>query len=139
MNDNLVAITTNWIYYTYCLIRATGKETEMIVDYSVIGKRIQMIRKQKRLSRLHLASKVGISSGHLGNIESGSKCPSVEILIHIAFSLGVSVDELLMDLDLPRKENAEMARLLEDISPGEKRLLEQLIAAMKPVVRKLNL
>ena len=103
----------------------------MIVDYSVIGKRIQMIRKQKRLSRLH--------SGHLGNIESGSKCPSVEILIHIAFSLGVSVDELLMDLDLPRKENAEMARLLEDISPGEKRLLEQLIAAMKPVVRKLNL
>lgn len=111
----------------------------MIVDYSVIGKRIRRIRKQKHLSRLQLSSMVGISSGHLGHIETGSKSPSVEILINIAFSLGVSVDELLADLNLPKRESPEMLELLQNSSPGEQILLAELIAAIKPVLHKLDL
>lgn len=111
----------------------------MIVDYSVIGKRIQGIRKQKHLSRLQLSSRVGISPGHLGHIETGSKSPSVEILINIAFSLDVSVDELLVDLNLPKKDNTEMLELVRNCSPGEQAFIKDLIAALKPVVQKLEL
>ena len=97
----------------------------MIVDYSVIGKRIQKTRKQKHLSRLQLSAMVGISPGHLGHIEAGSKSPSVEILINIAFSLEVSVDELLADLGLPQKESPEMLGLLSSCSPGEQALYQK--------------
>lgn len=112
---------------------------KMIVDYSVIGKRIQGIRKQKHLSRLQLSSMVGISPGHLGHIETGSKSPSVEILINIAFSLDVSVDELLVDLNLPKRDNTEMLELVRNCSPGEQALFKELIAAIKPVLQKLEL
>ena len=111
----------------------------MIIDYSVIGKRIQRIRKQKHLSRLQLSAMVGISPGHLGHIETGSKSPSVEILINIAFSLDVSVDELLTDLDLPKKESPEMTGILSSCSPGEQAFIKELIAAIKPVLQKLDL
>ena len=111
----------------------------MIVDYSVIGKRIQRIRKQKHLSRLQLSAMAGISPGHLGHIETGSKSPSVEILINIAFSLEVSVDELLADLDLPKRESPEMLGLLSNCSPGEQAFFSELIAAIKPVLQKLDL
>ena len=111
----------------------------MIIDYSVIGKQIQRIRKEKHLSRQQLSAMAGISSGHLGHIETGSKSPSVEILVNIAFSLDVPVDELLKDLDLPQKGGLEMSGLLENCSPGERSVLRELIAAIKPVLQKLDL
>ena len=111
----------------------------MIVDYSVIGKRIQKIRKQKHLSRLQLSAMVGISPGHLGHIETGSKSPSVEILVNIAFSLDVPVDELLVDLGLPKREGPEMSELLRNCSPIERSVLRELVAAIKPVLQKLDL
>ena len=104
----------------------------MIIDYSVIGKRIRMIRKQNRLSRSQLSSMVGISTGHLGHIENGSKRPTVDVLIRTALSLNVSVDELLVDLDLPKNENT----VFKNCSPREKEILEELIVAMKPVLQK---
>ncbi len=111
----------------------------MIVDYSAIGKRIQIIRKQNKLSRIQLSSMVGISSGHLGHIETGSKSPSVEILIRIAISLNVSVNELLADLNLPQKGSPEMIELLRNCSLGEQAVIKELVLAMKPVLKKLNL
>jgi transcriptional regulator with XRE-family HTH domain len=111
----------------------------MIIDYSVIGKRIQRIRKEKHLSRLQLSAMVGISSGHLGHIETGSKSPSVEILVNIAFSLDVPVDELLVDLGLPKREGPEMSELLRNCSPIERSVLRELVAAIKPVLQKLDL
>jgi len=104
----IVAIFGDQIYYLAALYEQQERTIEMIVDYSVIGKRIQRIRKQNRLSRSQLSSMVGISSGHLGHIETGSKSPSVEILIRIAISLDVSVDALLVDLNLPKKGNTEI-------------------------------
>ena len=104
----------------------------MIIDYSVIGKRIRMIRKQNRLSRSQLSSMLGISTGHLGHIEAGSKRPTVEVLIRIAVCLDVSVDALLVDLDLPKNENT----VFKNCSPKEKEILEELIVAMKPVLQK---
>ena len=111
----------------------------MIIDYSVIGKCIQRILKEKHLSRLQLSAMVGIISGHLGHIEAGSKSPSVEILVNIAFSLDVPVDELLVDLGLPKREGPEMSELLRNCSPIERSVLRELVAAIKPVLQKLDL
>lgn len=135
----IVAIFGDQIYYLAALYEQQERTVEMIVDYSVIGKRIQRIRKQNRLSRSQLSSMVGISSGHLGHIETGSKSPSVEILICIAISLDVSVDALLVDLNLPKKGNTEMIELLKNCTPGEKDILEELIVAMKGSPRSLHL
>lgn len=69
----------------------------------------------------------------------GSKNPSAEILINIAVALGVSVDELLSDLDFPQRDDSDVFELLRSCSPEEQVIFKELITFMKPVLRKFDL
>ena len=53
--------------------------------------------------------------------------------------IDVSVDELLVDLNLPKRDNTEMLELVKNCSPGEQALFKELIAAIKPVLQKHEL
>jgi DNA-binding XRE family transcriptional regulator len=64
--------------------------------YSVLGKRIRELRQQQGLTQENLAQKAQISRGYLAQIEAGQRRTSLHIVLNIATSLHVSVDELLI-------------------------------------------
>jgi len=59
-----------------------------------LGKKIQKLRKQKRLSQEELADMVRISRVHMGYIEQGLRSPSLKVLTKISKVLGVDISEL---------------------------------------------
>ena len=72
------------------------------MDYQLLGKRIQLYRKQKGLTQSQLAEAAGYSHTYIGSLENGRSKPSLEAVIRIANLLGVTPDQLLGDsLDCP--------------------------------------
>ncbi len=59
-----------------------------------LGKNIQKLRRNRKLTQASLAEKVGISTTYLGFIEQGRYAPSLEVVEKIARRLGVKVNDL---------------------------------------------
>lgn len=59
------------------------------------GSNLKKYRKINCINQLALADRVGLTQGTIANYESGNRMPTVEVLIKIAESLNISVDELL--------------------------------------------
>ena len=68
----------------------------MDINYSEMGKRIQLRRKEMRLKQTQLAEKAGISNHNLCNIENGRAVPSLEVFADICCALRVTPDYLLL-------------------------------------------
>lgn len=69
----------------------------MAINFQKLGKRISTSRNRNGMSVKQLASKLGIESGSLANIESGNAAPSTDLLFAIANVLQVPADYLLAD------------------------------------------
>ena len=59
------------------------------------GKRIKQLRKQKQLTQEQLAKRLWVTKSIISAYESGSRFPSLDILINLAYTLNVSTDYLL--------------------------------------------
>ncbi len=68
-----------------------------MVDYEKMGKRIKYKRQTRNMNQEEIAKKVQISPSYYGNIERGSRVPSVDTLVAIANALEVGIDFLLAD------------------------------------------
>ncbi len=68
-----------------------------MVDYKLIGSRVKQVRLKKGLTQERLSELSNISSKYVSVLEGGHKKPSIETLVRISNSLGVSVDYLLAD------------------------------------------
>lgn len=68
----------------------------MNIQYSCIGERIQLKRKELNLRQNELAEKLDVSNNHLSGIENGREKPSLETLIGICNALKVTPDYLLL-------------------------------------------
>lgn len=64
---------------------------KMILNYKVIGKRIQEIRLAKCLSQEKLAEMTNLSAGYISLIENNYREPSLETLVKLGNILGVTV------------------------------------------------
>jgi transcriptional regulator with XRE-family HTH domain len=66
------------------------------------GEKLRTLRKQRGMTLKNLADELGFSSpGSVGDLESGRKKPSLEVVIKISHVFGVLVDQLVKDeLDL---------------------------------------
>jgi transcriptional regulator with XRE-family HTH domain len=60
-----------------------------------MGRRLQVLRKQKGWSRRLLADKAGVSREYVRKLEAGLQDPTVGTLQRLARGLGVPVTELL--------------------------------------------
>ena len=69
---------------------------DMELDYTEIGRRIAVRRKQQHIKQKDLAEMLGISNNHLSSIEEGKSGPSLEVLIEICNILHITPDYLLM-------------------------------------------
>jgi len=67
------------------------------VDRIALGKRIREARTKLKITQEVLAEKAGIVVTYLGEIERGEKTPSLDVLVSLTDSLGVTCDYLLRD------------------------------------------
>ena len=72
-----------------------------------IGKRLQVIRKQQKISRSQLAEMSGISPRTIQNYEAGTSKPKVESLEKLATALGSSARFLMYGIKTVPKNHIE--------------------------------
>ena len=67
------------------------------IDFVKIGQRIQMVRKERKMTQNELAEICGCSINHLSAVENGTNRPSIVLIIRLSSALNESVDYFLMD------------------------------------------
>ena len=65
------------------------------IDYRIIGRTIHDFRVSQNMTQEELTELADISTSYLSKIEMGIRKPSLETLARIAYSLGVSIDDLV--------------------------------------------
>jgi len=60
----------------------------------LLAANVARLRKERRLTQVQLAKKLGISEQHLNRIEQAKTSPGVELLFSLADALGVTADNL---------------------------------------------
>lgn len=68
------------------------------MDAKAVGQRIKAAREKKNMTQEDLAARIDISPTYVSVIERGTKIPRVDTFVSIANVLGVSADELLVDV-----------------------------------------
>jgi transcriptional regulator with XRE-family HTH domain len=68
-----------------------------IVDYKALGGRIQQRRRQLGLSQQDASEKLNLSISFFSRVERGEKIASLETLVKIANSFGLSLDYTLQE------------------------------------------
>lgn len=80
-------------------------------DMNRIGKKISSLRKEKGITQMELADKLGISFQAVSNWERGNTMPDISKLPELAEILGVTIEELLGD---ERK-----GKIVEEVANGD--------------------
>ena len=93
------------------------------------GARFLTLRRRLKYTQEQVAEKSGINSTYYGRVERGEANISLELLVSIANTLGVSLSELL-DIE-PEKDRAqlfaEFVTLLENTSDDELKLAYKVV------------
>lgn len=80
-------------------------------DMNKIGKKISSLRKEKGITQMELADKLGISFQAVSNWERGNTMPDISKLPELAEIFGVTIEELLGD---ERK-----GKIVEEVAKGD--------------------
>ena len=109
----------------------------MNVNFKLIGKRIQEVRKQQEMTQAELAALTDMSDSYISYIETAKKQASLEALVRISNALGITVDELLSGNQLhnPTDYQTDIELLMEDCSLLERRFIYELISVAKYIIR----
>ena len=82
------------------------------VDYSLLGTRIRLKRKEMGITQAEMAERCGVSVPFIGHIERGSRAPSMESFLVICRVLHVTPDFLLQDyIEFEVMENARNSKI----------------------------
>ena len=85
----------------------------------IFGKRLQALRKSRKMSQVQMAMSLNISTQYLSNIENGQRRPSIELLVHMANHFQVSLDYLILGIENQRdymnQLDAELAQGLDHL------------------------
>ena len=109
----------------------------MILDYDLIGKRIQECRKLKNITQQTLAEKTDKSVPYISHIETAIKHPSLKTIFLIANALEVTVDQLLSG-NQPHDKFAyykEVSQLLDGCDSYERKIIFDVASATKDALR----
>lgn len=100
----------------------------MAVDYNVIGERIKVARKSKRMTQEQLAEKMGVSIAFLSRIERGSSHVNLKRLSQICSILGITEGDILNGASNDSTEylSAEFANLLDSCTAEQQKLIYEI-------------
>ena len=109
----------------------------MTIDYSAIGKRIALIRKQNGITQEQLAEKAELSNVYISHIENSRSIPSLETLMYpfvltlAAHSpvLDITPDEVLLGTkqDMENYLQSDIQKKLILCTPKERRMVSRFI------------
>jgi len=105
------------------------------MNYKKLGERIRKERYSLGITQEVLSERAGISVSFLGQLERGERKPSLETVVSIANSLGVTVDFLLADSyrTAPKTLMDELTYLIKE-TPEED--LKTVIEVTKTILRE---
>ena len=112
-------------------------EYDFTPNFGEIGRRVRKLREERHLTQEALAEAAGVSVPYVSHIERGIKKPSLGTLLRLSAVLGVTVDTLLRG-NQPAEANAfysDVQELLDDCSQKERKVLLEIAAAVKQVLR----
>ena len=105
----------------------------MVIDYTLLGKRLAAVRKSKHNTQERLAEITELTNNYISNIENCRSIPSLETLMKLCGALEVTPNELLMGV-APKSSNYlndDLAEHVADCTPREKRLIIRFIDMLK--------
>ncbi len=97
----------------------------MDIDYSLLGKRVKILRKDLHMTQEILAERAGISNQYLSNIENSRSIPSLETIVALCRALQATPNDILLGIDTASEDYliSDLFFRLRQCSPSEKRLL----------------
>ena len=99
-----------------------------MIDYKIIGKRIQKARNAMGLTQDNLSEKIGVSTNYLSKVEGGHERPNLELLGKISASADVSLTKLLTGVVEERNYlRKDIADILDSCAPEKTRLIYDVI------------
>ena len=104
------------------------------LDDVLLGKRVKIARKEKRLTQEELASLCDCTPTHICNIENGKIGISLDLLFKISILLGKSMDYFVMDnpgADPQVKINAEIAPKLAQCNQQMLDIVDTMLAMVQ--------
>lgn len=96
-----------------------------------IGANIRAARKSKNLTIDTLSELVGISPSFLGTLERGESSLSVDTLIGVCKTLGVSADSIIIDRDITPATADKMSTIITLLNNASGAEMDFLIDYMK--------
>lgn len=112
----------------------------MKIDYELIGQRIKEKRQEKGYSQEELAELIKASRSHIGNVESGQKGTSLEMIVNIANELGCSANDLLKDsLESLDDSITQADVILSGCTKEEKEFLTDALEALYGVLKSYTI
>ncbi len=106
-----------------------------MIDYKGLGERIRKNRKRCKLTQADLAEKAELSTEYLSEIENNHKQVSLSALTRLSDILGVTLDELLYGETNRENIVRQVARILEDCSEYELKVLCKNLNELKQILR----
>ena len=97
----------------------------MPLDYTIIGQRLKIARKSKKMTQEELAEKLDVSIAFLSRIERGNSQVNLKRLVQICEILEVSPGEILNGVSSKSSQylDSEFASLLKDCSSEQQKLI----------------
>lgn len=96
----------------------------MPTDYEALGKRVSERRRALNWSQEQLAETLNLSISFIGHIERGTRIASLDTLVRLAVTLGVSTNYLLADSMPPDFNRMLLDAAMDDIRTCVKRYAE---------------
>ena len=101
-----------------------------MIDYKIIGKRIQNARVKAGLTQEQLAEKLQISINYLSKVETGREKPNLEMIDKICNNLHISLSFLLTGVveESDTYMQSDIFQLLQQCSPAKTKFVYDMIA-----------
>lgn len=95
------------------------------MDRKEIGRKIEKLRKERKMSQYQLAIDAGLSTSYIPDLEKGLKCPTVETLDNICYALHISLVEFFTEPTESKSQNK-----LAALNDNQKRLLNDFLNSL---------
>jgi len=101
----------------------------LTIDYSAVGKRISLIRKNRGMTQEQLAEKAELSNIYISHIENSRSIPSLETLMKLCSALDITPDEVLLGTkqDMENYLQSDIQKKLILCTPKERRMVSRFI------------
>ena len=102
------------------------------MDTRLIGRRIQLMRKERGLTQEQLSQMVDLSPNYLSNVETGLKTPKLETLIEIMNALQCDANALLADVvnTTTAEESGLISKSLSELPLREQRRIKRVVEVL---------